>query len=304
MRILILGGTRFVGRAIVDHAVSQGHEVTVVTRGSTSLPDVENLVADRDHGLGELSGRAWDATVDVCAYRPGQVRTAAQALGERAGAYTLISTVSVYSDAIPAHATESGTLVDTEAVADDPERVDITAQTYGPLKVLCEQRAQELFVDPLIIRPTYVIGPRDYTDRFPTWVRRIAEQATVGCPGPSDAAMQYVDARDQAAFVVGLVERGVRGTFHCAAPPTTFSQMLTGIAQALGVAPEMNWLDADASRGRESEFPLWASGESTPMLQLDPAAALNAGMRIRPFAETVRDTRHWQLGEGAASESR
>ena len=304
MRILILGGTRFVGRAIVDHAVSQGHSVTVLTRGSTTLPEVENLVADRNDGLTELGGREWDATVDVCAYRPGQVRTAAQALGERAGVYTLISTVSVYSDAIPVNANESAPLVDTAAVVDDPDRVEMSAQTYGPLKVLCEQLAHESFAHPLIIRPTYVIGPRDYTARFPAWVQRIAENLTVDCPGPADAAMQYVDARDQAAFVVGLLERGVRGTFHCAAPPTTFAEMLTGIAQALEVSPEMNWLDAASCQGRESEFPLWASGESTPMLHLDPTAALEAGLCIRPFADTVRDTRHWQLLQGATSEAR
>lgn len=298
MRILVLGGTRFVGRAIVDHAVSQGHEVTVVTRGSTTLPEVENLVADRDRGLAQLRGRVWDATVDVCAYRPGQVSTAAQALGESGGMYTLISTVSVYADGIPANATESAALLDTAAVADDPDHVDITAQTYGPLKVMCEQRAQEMFANPLIIRPTYVIGPRDYTGRFPAWVRRIAEQGSVDCPGPADAAMQYVDARDQAAFVIGLLERGIRGIYHCAAPATTFGQMLAGIAQALEVTPEMTWLAPADCEGRETEFPLWASGESSPMLQLDPAAALGAGLRVRPFSETVRDTRDWQVREG------
>lgn len=297
MRLLILGGTRFVGRAVVDEALAQGHEITVVTRGSTMLDNVEHVVADRNDGLHELRGRTWDATVDVCAYRPGQVAAAARALGDRAGTYCLISTVSVYASDIPELADESATLCDTTVVSENPDDIDITAQTYGPLKVLCEQQTQELFPRPLIIRPTYVIGPRDYTQRFPTWVRRIAESDVVECPGPIDAAMQFIDARDQAAFVVRLLMQSVSGTFHCAAPATTFSAMLTGIRDALQSDAELRWLDADACAGREADFPLWSSGESTPMLNLDATSAAHAGLRVRPFAQTVLDTRAWQIAE-------
>ena len=297
MRILFIGGTRFVGRAIAEHAAAAGHEVTVMHRGNTDLPGVESIIGDRENDLALLAGRTWDATIDVCAYRPHQVEAVADALGDRGGRYVFISTVSVYAEDIAHHSTESARLADTAVAEADPAGVAIDGQTYGPLKVLCEQRTVQRFADPLIIRPTYVVGPHDYTMRFPTWVRRIAEQSVVDCPGPRDAAMQYIDARDQAAFVVGLVEQGMPGAFHCAAPSTTFGEMLDGIRTALGSQCEFRWLDAQDCQGRESEFPLWAGGESSATLSMDPSAALAAGLRIRGFSETVRDTREWLAGQ-------
>lgn len=293
MRILFIGGTRFVGRAIAEHAMHLGHDVTLVHRGSASVSGAENIITDRESGLDALAGRQWDATIDVCAYRPHQVNAVADALGDRAGKYVFISTVSVYADNIAADSDESAQLCDTGAVQNHAETVGIDAQTYGALKVLAERQTTARFYEPLIIRPTYVIGPHDYTMRFPTWVQRIANQTTVECPGPADAAMQYIDARDQAAFVLGLLQQGTSGVFHCAAPKTTFGDMLATIKRALNSEAELVWSAADQCEGRESEFPLWAGGESVSMLQMNPAAALSHGLLIRDLVETVVDTHAW-----------
>ncbi|NBO45979.1 MAG: NAD-dependent epimerase/dehydratase family protein [Actinobacteria bacterium] len=293
MRILFIGGTRFVGRAIAEHAMNLGHEVTLVHRGNNPVPGAENIITDRESGLDALAGRQWDATVDVCAYRPHQVDAVADALGDRAGRYVFISTVSVYASNIAADSDESAEVCDTTAVQNNADTVAIDAQTYGPLKVLAERQTLARFQAPLIIRPTYVIGPHDYTMRFPTWVQRIAEQSTVECPEPADAAMQYIDARDQAAFVLGLLQQGSAGAFHCAAPKTTFGEMLTTIKRALNSEAELVWSSAQQCENRESEFPLWAGGESAPMLQMNPAAALSHGLRFRDLVETVIDTYAW-----------
>lgn len=293
MRILFIGGTRFVGRAIVEHAMHLGHEVTLVHRGSNPVVGAENIIADRDSELSALSGRQWDATIDVCAYRPNQVDAVADVLGDAAGRYVFISTVSVYAADIAADSDESARLCDTSAVERNAAIAPIDAQTYGPLKVLAERQTVSRFHEPLIIRPTYVIGPHDYTMRFPAWVQRIAGQARVECPGPADAAMQYIDARDQAAFVLQLLQQGASGAFHCAAPKTTFANMLNTIKSALNSEAELQWVAAEQCAGRESEFPLWAGGESVPMLQMNPAAALTHGLHVRKLSDTVADTYEW-----------
>lgn len=293
MRILFIGGTRFVGKAMAEEAIARGHQVTVFHRGNTELTGVEAVHGDRESSLSALAGGSWDATVDVCAYRPGHVESLHAALGDSIGRYCFISTVSVYSDTIPSDSNESALLTDTDAVRADPAGIPMSAQSYGPLKVLCERAALTSQPAALIIRPTYVIGPDDHTMRFPTWVERIAAGGMVECPGPASNPMQYIDARDQARFVVDQLERDATGTFHCAAPPITFGAMLEGIASALQSDAQLVWRNPDDLVGREAEFPLWSGSEATTMLQMNPAAALNAGLHIRPFAETVQDTAAW-----------
>jgi len=293
MRILFIGGTRFVGKSMAEEAIARGHSVSVFHRGNTELPGAEAIHGDRDAGFSALVGQQWDATVDVCAYRPGQVKAIFAAQGIGWGRYCLISTVSVYADTIAAGSDESAQLADTAEVSADPASIAMSASTYGPLKVLCEQAALAANPEALIIRPTYVIGPDDHTMRFPTWVERIAAGGVVDCPSPASNAMQYIDARDQAKFVIDLIESGSSGSFHCAAPATTFGDMLQGIAAALDSDAQLRWREPAELVGREAEFPLWSGPEPTTMLQMDPAAALSAGLRIRPFADTVRDTATW-----------
>ena len=293
MRILFIGGTRFVGKAIASEAIARGHDVTVFHRGNTTLPSATSVIGDRDADLSALASGSWDATVDVCGYRPHQIDQIAESLGARAGRYVFISSVSAYSPEIPPLSVESAALADTREVSADPAGIAMTGDTYGPLKAMCEQATLRHYQEALIIRPTYVIGPDDYTMRFPAWVERLVTQQEVECPGPENAPMQYVDVRDQAMFVVDAIESGLSGAFHCAAPHTTFGHMVTTIRDVVAPTAAISWLPAADCEGRETEFPLWAGGESSPLMQMNPAAAIAAGLVLRPLADTVRDTAVW-----------
>jgi 2'-hydroxyisoflavone reductase len=295
MRILIIGGTAFVGRHIAAAAIDAGHDVTLFNRGLTDaglFPLATHLTGDRDVDLAALASGSWDATIDVCAYFPRQVRSLASALGGRGGTYVFISSVSAYSPTMQPNYDESAAL----ATVDDPEATEVTDENYGGLKAVCEQESVQLFgPDTTIIRPTYVIGPHDRSYRFTWWVDRVARGGTVLAPGDPDDPIQLIDARDQAAFIVSLLERSKTGTFHTVspAPPFGFGQMLETIAAE--VAPpgtELTWVSSDflISRGVDgAALPLWPVGErdAVNMSRASPAAAFAAGLSPRPLRETV-----------------
>ncbi|MDQ1748716.1 MAG: hypothetical protein QOD07_2979 [Frankiaceae bacterium] len=289
MRILVIGGSSFVGRAIVANALERGHEVTLFNRGKTdpgAFPQAEHIVGDRNGSLSELDGRSWDATVDVCAYVPAQVRRLLAALGDAAGHYTFVSTISVYGqDVAETGFDESAGLL--EPAWDD----ELTMEKYGELKVACEQVAAELAGDRLlVIRPGYVIGPHDPTHRFTYWVERVAEGRSP-MAGPDEAQpLQAVDARDLAAFVVSQVEARTVDAFHVTAPEPapTFGEVLSTVASALDVPlPEVRWV------GAHDSLPLTAPPDWWPKMRASLAKARAAGFTWRPLAETVRDTYDW-----------
>lgn len=301
MRILIIGGTRFVGRHLVAAAIARGHAVTILHRGveCSGAPGAEHLHADRDGDLGVLDGRVWDATVDVCAYWPRQVVSLADALGERGGRHVLISTVSVYAEAPEPGLDEQAPLVAPLGLDGDAPAID--EDTYGGLKVGCEHVAQQRHAGGLlIIRPTYIVGPYDPTARFPYWVDRLARGGTVLCPGSPDAPFQYIDARDLAAFTVGLLGAGDEGAIHVVNPPApySFAEMLEMVSAAVAPAgTRLEWVPSAwlAERGvTPSMLPLW-TGTDDPeyVLALDPARALAAGLRARPLGVTAMDTLAW-----------
>ena len=304
MRILVVGGTVFVGRHIVAEAVARGHRVTVLHRGvdCAGAPHAEHLHADRDGDLGVLAGREWDATIDVCAYWPAQVHHLADALADRGGHHVLISTVSVYADPAEPGLDESAPLAYPMGL--DGERPPIDAHTYGPLKVGCEQAAQLHHGGGLlIIRPTYVVGPHDPTGRFTYWVERLAGGGRVLAPGSPEAPMQYVDVRDLAAFVVRQVEVGGEGPVHVVAPepPYSMSALLGQVQSA--VAPEgtaLEWVPSAwlTQRGvGGADLPMWPmSDEPEWALAMDPGRALDEGLRVRPVAETAADVLAWTRG--------
>jgi 2'-hydroxyisoflavone reductase len=302
MRILIVGGTRFVGRAIAEAAVASGHEVTLLHRGKTmpdSLADAEHVLVDRDSDrLGDaLAGRAFDATVDVCSYVPRQVDTLARALDGRGGHHVYISTMSVYVDEQDFGFDEGGTL----ATLDDPTTEDVTNQTYGGLKALCEQAAVAAYGEDgvALVRPTYVVGPHDPTGRFTWWVRRIADGGQVLAPGPYEAPMQVIDARDQGEWCVRLAERSASGPFNSVAPtpPYGFGDLLDAAVRAVGPrGTELVWVDGGWLReqGEDGQtLPLWTEGVSENVMAADPTRALNTGLSPRPLTETVADTLKW-----------
>jgi 2'-hydroxyisoflavone reductase len=303
MRLLVIGGTRFVGRHIVEAGLSAGHDVTLLHRGRTGgnlFPEAEHLIADRDRDLGALSGREWDATVDVCGYIPTQVTHLAEALDGRGGHHVFVSSVSAYAEATGPGGTEATLELVGPA---DPTVDEVTPGTYGGLKVACEQAAAQAYGKSLtVVRPTYVIGPWDPTGRFPWWVLRIARGGEVLAPGPSDAPLQVIDARDHAAWVLGLAERGQGGAFHAVSPvpPVGIGDVLEAVASA--VAPpgttltwvEPQWLLDQGENGRS--LPLWSEGAPEWLMALDPSAAYATGLAPRPLAESVRDTAAWARG--------
>jgi 2'-hydroxyisoflavone reductase len=296
MRLLVLGGTRFVGRHIVDVALAHGHEVTIVHRGKTGadlFPQCEHVIADRDIDLGALSGRIFDATIDVSAYFPRQVRSLHDVLGQGAGRYFLVSTVSVYDKPVGRGYDESSPLL--PAATEDVN--EITNDTYGPLKVTCELVARELYGENLtIIRPTYVIGPWDYTRRFTSWVERIAAGGEVLAPGAPEDPTQAIDARDMATWIVGLIEDDTAGTFHAVGPSTayTFGELLGDVLAAVAPAgTTITWVDSSwlLEQGADyAEFPLWSGDDpAIDVMTADPAAALATGLKLRSIQQSVTE---------------
>jgi 2'-hydroxyisoflavone reductase len=290
MRILVIGGSSFVGRHIVQAALDRGHDVTLFNRGKTdpgAFPDAEHLTGDRDNDLSALDGKTWDATIDVCAYVPRQVRTLLEFLGERGGHYAFISTISVYCDVgVEEGFDEQGAPL-LEACWDD----ELTMEKYGERKVACEQVARELAGDRLlVIRPGYVIGPHDPTHRFTYWVERVAEGRSPMAGPDANQPLQGVDGRDLAAFTVSQVEQRTVDTFHVTAPDPapTFAQILDTIAEGVGSPlPEVRWI------GARDELPLTAPPDGWPTMRAGLGHARSAGFTWRPMAETVRDTLDW-----------
>jgi 2'-hydroxyisoflavone reductase len=289
MRILVIGGSSFVGRHLVQSAIDRGHDVTLFNRGQTdpdAFPTAEHLTGDRNSDLSALAGRSWDATVDVCAYVPKQVRTLLDTLGAGAGHYTFVSTVSVYGEVdVDSGFGEDASLL--EPAWDD----ELTMDKYGELKVACEQVARELAGDRLlVIRPGYVIGPHDPTHRFTYWVERVAEGRSPMAGPDAAQPLQGVDGRDLAAFTLDQVEKGSVDAFHVTAPEpaASFAEWLQTIADAEGVAlPEMRWI------GAHDELPLSAPPDWWPKMRAGLSKARGAGFTWRPAADTVRDTLEW-----------
>lgn len=267
MRILVIGGTQFVGRHFVAAALSRGHELTLLHRGRTNaalFPEAEHVIADRDADLDHaLDERSFDATVDVCGYLPRQVRQLATALKNRGGQHVYVSSVSAYAPLASPDHDESAAL----NPAPDPPTETVDESTYGKLKAECERVAHELHGDSLtVVRPSYVIGPYDPTGRFPWWVNRLARGGDVLAPAPQDAPFQAVDGRDLGCFMVMLLESGSTGACHAAAPrpPYSFGDMLADVAAAVAPAgtrliwADTKWLTERNLNGRK--LPMWDEG--------------------------------------------
>jgi nucleoside-diphosphate-sugar epimerase len=300
MRILIVGGTSFVGRATAWAALNDGHDVTVINRGQTSsdLPEtVTRLVGDRHGDMSALTDLSFDVTVDAIAYRPADVDVLAAALGKRGGHHIQISSVSAYEDPPNEGATEETvTLWDDTTLARDAE---VTGETYGPLKAACERAATEHFGDQLtIVRPTFVIGSHDATLRFPYWVSRLRVGGNVAVPGPRDNALQYIDARDLGEFVVTLATNATLGAFHVAGPypAARFFEVIEAIRDQVS-PPETRLVEISPrhikSHHLETRFPLWSGTTSETALAVDPAKAVAAGLRFRALSESVDDVLAW-----------
>ena len=307
MKLLILGGTQFVGRHLVEAALAAGHDLTRFNRGQTGatlFPQLETRRGDRRHDLSALASGQWDAVLDCCGFLPSEVERSAALLRERVGRYVFISSVSAYAS-FAAPNREGSPLGQLR----DPTTEVIDGSTYGPLKAACEQRVRHHYGDErtLLLRPGLVVGPHDPTERFTYWPARLAgagDGAPVLVPGRPEDGLQFIDARDLARFALQGLEAGLSGAFNVLSAPEQVrrADLLAACAEAAGHSPELVW--ADSPRLLElgvkpwSELPLWLppEGDYAAFMLSENGAAMAAGLRLRPLSETVRDTLAWWQG--------
>lgn len=314
LRLLILGGTRFIGLHMAELALARGHTLTFFNRGRTNtgrFVEVERLLGDRNGDISALANREWDAVIDNSGYTPRQVRTTAALLEPKVRQYVFISSVSVYASFAAANDETSavGTLAD-ETV----EKVD--GLTYGPLKALSEAAARSVFGESrsTLIRPGLIVGPDDNTDRFTYWPARAARGGRFIAPGSPRDPIQIIDVRDLAAFTLRCIEAQVSGTFNALSPPDAFTmgQLVDASVAAArelappAAAPQPVWLDAAALEARKiapwSDMPVWAPsmGDNAGFAATSAVRALRAGLAVRPIQETARDTLRWHLARPEA----
>jgi 2'-hydroxyisoflavone reductase len=301
MKLLILGGTKFLGRHAVDAALARGHEVTIFTRGQINpdlFPEIERLRGDRDGGLGVLAGRTWDAVIDTSAYFPRLARASAEVLRDAVERYVFISTISVYPEFSKVGITED----DPVGTMEDETIEEIGGKYYGPLKALCERAVQEVMGDKaIIIRPGLIVGPHDPTNRFTYWPTRVARGGDVLVARSLDWSTQIIDARDLGAWAVTMAESGATGVYNATGPdyPLTFGDVFAacqdvaqGDAQPVIVSEEFL---LGEKVGPWMELPLWFPNtpEYAGFAAIDCRRAFAAGLTFRPLAETVRDTLAW-----------
>lgn len=307
MKLLILGGTTFIGQHMVETALARGHQVTLFNRGQTNphlFPNVEQLHGDRgspDDLQRAFNGRTWDAVIDNCGYIPRHVRMSAEALTDKVKHYAFTSTISVYSSSKIPQMDERGP-VHTLA---DPTVETVTGETYGGLKVLCERAVDVLFPARAIhIRAGMIVGPHDYMNRFPYWVRRIAEGGTVLAPGKPDAPVQIIDARDQAKWTVDMCEGRVSGTFNVTGPAyrLTMRDLLETCREAASSDAAFTWVSDEFLLANEvapiEGLPFWLPNtddfkDEQEIFTINCSKAIAAGLTFRPLLDTARDTLHW-----------
>jgi 2'-hydroxyisoflavone reductase len=302
LKVLVLGGTLFVGRHLVEAVLDRGDEVTVFNRGQTGpelYPEVERLRGDRHSGdLEALRNRSWDAVVDTSARVPRWVRDSTELLADRIGHYTFVSSGSVYADTSSPGTDESSPV---HRLEDEAQEEITSAEVYGGLKVLCEREAERALPGRvLVVRAGLIVGPYDPTGRFTYWVHRIAGGGDVLVPEPRDQHVQLVHARDLANWILELAEQRRTGVFNATGPaePLTMEQLVEAIREETGSDARPIWVDEGSlvERGVEawSDLPLWLAPGTNPetanFLAVDVSRALAAGLRFRPLAETIRDT--------------
>jgi len=303
VKLLVLGGTAFLGRHTVEAALERGDEVAIFTRGRTNpelFPEAEHLVGDRDGGLDALSGRTWDGVVDTSGYVPRVLRQSAELLRDAVGRYVFVSSISVYADFSRPVDEES-----TVAHLDDPFSESVETD-YGALKAACERVVEEVLGERgTSVRAGLLVGPHDPTDRFTYWPRRLADGGDVLAPGNPAAPVQLVDARDLGAWLVRVAEHGPGGVLNATGPaePMTLGELLQRAIAVVGSDARLVWTDEqrilDAEVQPWTEPPLWAPGGGwSGLMRVDTRRALAAGLGFRPLEQTVLDTLAWSREAG------
>jgi len=299
MKLLILGGTIFLGRHIVEAALARNHEVTLFNRGQHNadlFPAVEKLHGDRTKDLSALAGRRWDAVIDPSGYVPRHVRATAEALADRVDHYTFISTISVYPDFSQPNIDENAPV---GQLADESVE-EVTGESYGPLKALCEQAAEQALPGRVFnMRPGLIVGPFDPSDRFTYWPQRVARGGEVLAPGDPHQAIQFVDGRDLAAWTVRMVEARQTGVYNATGPaqPLAMQQFLANCQAVIQSDANFTWVSEafllEKEVGPFVEMPLWVPASEAGLDQVNSLKAIQAGLTFRPMADTIRDTLTW-----------
>jgi 2'-hydroxyisoflavone reductase len=294
VKLLVLGGTQFLGRAAVEAALERGHEVTLFNRGETNpelFPEAERLRGDRT--VDAIPAGEWDAVIDTSGNVPGVVRRSAEALRDSVERYLFVSSMSVY-ESFREGPTEDSERADLGDMPDD--EMLASYENYGALKALCEDAVTEVYGErALIVRPGLIVGPHDPTGRFTYWPHRIERGGDVLAPGSPDRTIQVIDVRDLAEWVLGMAEAREGGVFNATGPetPLTFGELLETSRDVSGSTAELTWVDdaflLEREVGEWMELPLWLPSEPG-LFQADVTRALRAGLTFRPVEETVRAT--------------
>lgn len=302
LKLLIIGGTAFLGRAIVDAAINNGHQITIFHRGKSNpglFPGINTIIGDRNTDLDKLDNQEWDAVIDTCGYLPKIVRSSVEKLQDKVKSYVFISTLSVYADPSQTNLDESAPVGSLE----DPSIEEINGETYGPLKAYCEKEVLDVFgTKSLIIRPGLIVGPYDYSDRFNYWVHRVTLPGPILAPGRPESAIQCIDVRDLASWTVSLIEDKQSGIFNADSQPNqiTMGVYLKSCQQLTDNKNPVIWVDETflLENGVEPwiELPLWIP-ESDPttkgFFQFNVSKAFRYGLKTRPLSETIKDTHLW-----------
>jgi 2'-hydroxyisoflavone reductase len=295
MRLLILGGTLFLGRHVTGAALARGHSVTLFNRGRTApnlFPGVERIRGDRTTDLARLGDRSWDAVVDTSGYLPDVVGASAAALRDSCEHYTFISSVSAYVMPVSPGADEGAPLAEIDKTLTD----ELTPERYGALKVLCERAVErELPDSSLIVRSGLLVGPHDPTQRLRYWVRRIDAGGEVLAPGSPERKVQLIDARDLAQWVLDMADRRAPGTFNVTGParPLSMGALLQHINAVTGSDAQPLWVDEKFLIERDvapwTDLPIWLPEVSNGMLEISIDRALGNGLNLRSLEDTIVD---------------
>ena len=295
MRLLVIGGTVFLGRHVAETALARGHEVTVFHRGRHGrAPDgAEALIGDRTSDLSALEGREWDAVVDTCGFAPEDVALTAGALAHRVGHYGFVSSGSAYADWPHAPVSEDSPVFESDE------------REYGPLKAACERAAESALPGRVLLaRAGVIVGPHENIGRLPWWLRRLAEGGEVLAPGPPEAELQLIDARDLAAWMLDMAEAGRGGAFNAIAQPgsATWGELLALAREVTGGGAELRWVAPELIEARVEEpweaLPLWPIPSLPGLYGMSAQRAARAGLTPRPLRETVADTWAWLAAGG------
>lgn len=298
LEILVLGGTGFLGPHQINHAIARGHRITMFNRGSNPGmygDQVEELTGNRDRqvdgGLSALEGtRSWDVVIDNSGYVPRHVRDSAELLKGRCGQYIFVSTVAVYDFDKAEFFPETAEL----APLTDPDTEEVTGATYGMLKAECDRRARTILGDACtVVRPTYVVGPGDHTDRFTYYVDRIHRGGDVLAPGGPQRVAQWVDARDLCPWIITLAENATPGIFNAAGPSSAMTRegLMWGLRAQTAAPVNFFWPDWGLLEELDLNMPMMRTGDR--QMQFGNEASMEAGLVYRSLSDTAGDTLVW-----------